>query len=1604
VLTTSHRWQAFGRATYNSESGDFNVSTGPDPKQTVATRAAGEDARRLSIFAERLFARATPDFLQRTSTDQRVAIAQAGLDFFSHRDQKIAIGVTRGIYDESITVVETITPDCAFIVDSLLEYFEAVGAPVRTMLHPVFRAARDSSGNIESFETAGERERGESFVHAELEISTTPEHADAISTEVRHILTEVRSAADDFERMTERALQICDETAAVRGLVEMREFLRWLVRGGFVFLGYRRYRTESRNGTRALSADLESSLGILSEYPNSRFTPPGALDEFSDGEMSLLFEGPPLTITKTNVESHVHRRRAMDSIMIRTASGKAAGFHRFVGLFTSKAFSEEAEHIPILRAKLNEVLRAEGAAIGSHDYKEIVGAFNSFPKEELFRASVDEIRKQVRLLVETKADGAVRLSVLSDPHRQQVVALVLLPREAFSAEVRIRIQNVLESRLKGKLLYYYLAMDEGYAARLHFCFHAQPPSAALVRKIEQEIAALARSWDDRMREILGQRFGATRAHEMLARWGLAFTPEYKAAFEVDRAATDAEHIEQLLRDGGFEVELNHRPSSGDSAASELRMYALGNAPILSELMPVLQNFGLRVLSEDAHRMTPLVDGKPLGATVESFLIESPDGGALEQLPGFSMLADAIGAVRSDKAENDPLSALVLTAGLSWREAALVRAYLSAAFQMRLAPARPALRRVFLAHPDLARILVDLFFARLDPTNTKSSAVEQLRAKYLERLAAVDNIADDRAARAVLSMVEATTRTNYFLPAPQPDPYITLKFESAKILGLPDTAPMYEIHVNSPRMEGCHLRAGRVARGGIRFSDRPDDFRTEILSLMKTQTVKNAVIVPTGAKGGFIVKQIPGRAPTSANGIEAYRTLINAMLDVTDSLTDRGVVHPAGVKVLDEDGAYLVVAADKGTASFSDIANGIAIARGFWLGDAFASGGEHGYDHKQIGITARGAWESAKRHLREIGRDPMRGKPLTLIGIGDMSGDVFGNGLIYSSNLKLIAAFDHRHIFIDPDPDPGVSFEERKRLFRLAQSSWGDYNGSLISKGGAVFRRGLKRIELSPEARAALGIEADALDSDSLIRAILRAPVEMFYNGGIGTYVRASDETEADVGDHTNDSCRISAPELRVKIVVEGGNLGFTQRARVEYALGGGMINTDAIDNSAGVDTSDHEVNLKILIEPPVKRGALSFRDRNELLAACTDEVAERVLRNNRDQALSLSLEQRRSRSQAFTYRDLMQAIEERGLVRQGEDSLPTREELSARRSRYPGLTRPELSIVTAFTKINLTRRLEDSPLVDDAYLVDRFLKPYFPPSMVARFPDEIAHHRLRRELIATRLVNELVDVMGSIFIFTMVRDQGVQAQEAIRAWIIAGDIVDLHTRAEKLRANAYLMTAEAEIAAFLALERATASASNWALRYCKAGLAIGDAVQKFRALFQSLSGEFESMLLSTERERFERVYREVRATVNEEQLAHGLARLAFADHLLSVIGVSLDHGDEILTTAKAYFGLCDAIDFATLEGALSSVASEDSWERRAARELTEELGRARVALTEQLLDRGSADTSIDQLRSERPDRFSEAIRLIAEVKSAASISLAALQVVVRSISRLAENA
>ena len=1564
------------------------------------------------MFAERLFARLPADVAERMPAREQLALAQSAFDFFAIRTEPVQIRVSDRAADagdgKPLLAIESIMPDGPFIIATVHEFFHQLELPVRLLLHPILHVTRDADGKLTSLESASAGERAESFVHVEIDATWSDGQEEVVAGLKRRLELLLR-VTGDFQAMTARATAICDELASARELIEIRDFLRWMVHHGLFFLGYRRYNIDASDGRRTVAVEPGSGLGILRAEERSQFAHPQELEFLSHPEREFVRHGPMLVIAKTRAVSEIYRCQPMDEIVLRRvdASGQTIAFDRFLGLITSTAIAEEAQHIPLLRAKLKDLLLAERALPGSHDFNELVATFNSFPKEELFRASAPELRKELNFILDRMNDDRVSVHVNVDSLRAMVVILVVMPRGRFSSEVQTRIEEALARQLRGAPLYRHLMMGD-YMARLLFAFAAAAPTTDLIARMEGEIVELAQSWEERLRRQLIERMGEVPGHALAADYSSAFSTEYKASTEVSRAVADIEQIEEMIAsERAAGAAIYPTPASGPAEnVSELRIYELTQAPSLSELMPMLQNFAIRVLSEHAHELTLRREGKTVRAFVQAFVVQGATRQALTEMPGVGLLADALIAARSGLVQDDQLNALTLNASLSWRQVSVVRAYLAAAFQMKLGPALATLRRVFLLYPELARRLIDLFIARLDPAiSAEASAVrfEELKNGYLERLGAVDNIVDDRVARAVLSIVEATVRTNYFRPASKRSHYIALKFDSGKIPNLPDVAPLYEIHVISARMEGCHLRAGRIARGGIRFSDRLDDYRSEILSLMKTQTVKNAIILPVGAKGGFIVKPRPGHAIEPADVVEAYTTLISAMLDLTDNLVDGKAVHPAHVKVLDDDGPYLVVAADKGTASFSDLANEIATTRGFWLGDAFASGGRYGYDHKHLGITARGAWESAKRHLREMGRDLQHGAPITMVGIGDMSGDVFGNGLLRSDNVKLLAAFDHRHIFIDPNPDPKLSFAERKRLYDLPNSKWEDYSPKLISPGGGVFRRGQKRIALSSEARAALGIEAAELDGDSLVRAILRAPVDLLYNGGIGTYVRALDETDAQVGDHANDTCRIAANELRAKIVVEGGNLGFTQKARIEYALAGGRINTDAIDNSAGVDLSDHEVNLKILLQPALKRGALTLEQRNRMLEDATDEVAEQVLRDNRDQALSLSVEQIRSRT-ITAFRDHLAAIENRGLLRRHEEALPSRDDLSERRRRFPGLTRPELAVISSYTKLDLSKGLDNTELTDQPYMIERFLMPYFPRQIASSMASEVKTHPLRRALIATEMVNELVDIMGTTFIFSLSRDYNVSAEAAVRAWLIAADILDVHNRVEALKAATGELSVQAEMGAILTLDRAVDGAARWVLTNPRTvGIDVAQAVDRLKPALAQLSGEFDNYLAGSERERLEAVYRELRTAGHTDEAALELARLAFANHLLNVISLGLELGSNPGSVAGVYFGLGEIIDFALLERALDGIVSDDRWEQRATQELGAELLESRSTLARAVLaDCPGCDpkAALARMRQRRGDALASAQSLLSELTPLKQISLPALQVTIRALSRL----
>jgi glutamate dehydrogenase len=1354
------------------------------------------------------------------------------------------------------------------------------------------------------------------------------------------------------------------------------EFLRWLVDGGFVFLGYREYDVELK-GEGGVAVRPGSGLGILRRETRSTYAERIPLAELTPAARARLASPRILTVRKTHAESPVHRRARMDDVAVKAfdAHGVLVGVRRFVGLFTSKAYAEEAAEIPILRRVLRQILTAEHVVPGSHDHKEIVAIFNALPKATLLASATEDVRATIDTIVAAGRSDDVVVSVRPLSDDESVAVLVVMPADRFSSEARERIEAAVASALDGAVLDAHVTLGADERALLHFVVAAPRAPGPVTAGLERAIARIVRRWEESLRDALVERMGEEAGTRVAALYADAFPDDYKAAVPPHRAAADTTMLE-LVADGGT-PRVTLRNDERAPATSALHLYVAGEPLVLSEFMPVLENLGLRALAENQVVVTPAERPRLF---VQTFLVQDARGRRLDPPAVGARLADALLAIAAGRAENDALNRLVLEAGLDWRSVDCLRAYAGYACQAGFA-ARGAIVGALAAHPATARLLFAWFRARFEP-GAAGPDPDAARQEFLASLDAVTSLREDTLLRALGDVVQATVRTSFFARAADVD-RIAFKIRSADLSQLPKPHPLYEIWVHSPIMEGIHLRGGKVARGGIRASDRPEDFRTEILGLMKTQTVKNALIVPTGAKGGFVLK---GRAG-AVKVVDAYATLIRGLLDLTDNVVGGRVVHPRGLVVHDEEDPYLVVAADKGTATFSDVANGIAAEYGFWLGDAFASGGSHGYDHKALGITARGAWECVRTHCRDLGIDADTA-PLTVAGIGDPSGDVFGNGMLRSPHLLLRAAFNHEHIFLDPTPDPARSFAERRRLFEAAKG-WDAYDPAALSPGGAVLERAAKRVTLSREAAAMLGVTEPAPSGERIVQAILRLDVDLLFFGGIGTYVKAAAETHADVRDAVNDPVRVDAATLRARMVVEGANLGFTQRARIEYALAGGRIDTDAVDNSAGVDLSDHEVNLKVALQPVVEAGDLAPDARNALLERVTDEVAAHVLAHNRAQSRLLTLDQQRSRSRLDDFRELVVELERTAGLDRVLEALPDRDALRARRATFLGLTRPELAVVMAYAKLHLQQALVGGPLVDEP-LVAPFLFGYFPDAIAERFPQAVRTHVLRREIVATELANAVVDALGATFVHRVQRDTGATLGEAMRAWAIGWMIVGGSGLLAAIRESA--STAEVETACTLVLERTAERVTKWILANADAARSATDVAAELGAAVDGVRGRLAEWLTGAEAEAFHRLRSELEIAGLPKTLAHDLATADWSAGLLDVVTVAGNAGVEPAAAGTRYYGLGQRLDFAWHWARLAETGAEDRWQRRAAEGLVEDLMRARRRLARAELGGASV-----------PPRALAAVDdLLRDLRAAPRPSLAALQVVVREIGRLAE--
>ena len=1514
------------------------------------------------------------------------------------------------------TVVEIVNDDMPFLVDSTRMAVNRQGYAIHLMLHPIMKVRRDGEGQlVEALPPDAEDEDAipESIIHVEVDRQTEPEVLQELYDCIRSVLEQVRTAVEDWPDMRERVYNLVSELEEdpppidEGDLAEAKAFLKWIADDYFTFLGYREYELLTEDEEDILKNVPGTGLGILREK-----SPRPISHSFAKlpPEVRRLAHAPHLlNLTKANSRAIIHRPSYMDYVGVKKfdGSGEAIGERRFLGLYTFSAYSMSVLDIPIIRRKARYVLDRADFPPGSHNEKDLIEILEIYPRDELFQISKEELFETSMGILHLQERQHIRLFVRRDAYGRFFSCLVFVPRERYNTEIRERMQDILQTAFNGTNVEFNVRLSESVLARLHFTVYVTPGEVPdyNVDDIEERLVEATRSWTDNLYDALIEHFGEEQGTELFRKYREAFPPGYRAGFLARTAVADIRKVEELESEDDIEMSLYH-PIEEPENFLGFKLFGLGEQISLSDILPLLEDMGVEVLDERPHKIKPA--GSPPVWIYDFGLVH----GAQEELQTGEVkeiFQDAFARAWRETVENDGFNRLVLLARLTWREITALRAYCKYLRQTQTTFSQNYMEDALAANPHIARLLVELFKARFDPDRKESAQEEtdRLKREIEGSLDEVESLDEDRILRSFLNVTLATVRTNYFQSTDEgePKPYLSFKFDPSRIPLLPLPRPMFEIFVYSPRTEGVHLRGGKVARGGIRWSDRREDFRTEILGLMKAQMVKNAVIVPVGAKGGFVVKRPPaqgGRETLMEEVVSCYRTLICGMLDLTDNLVGDRTVPPPDVVRYDEDDPYLVVAADKGTATFSDIANGISEDYGFWLGDAFASGGSTGYDHKEIGITARGAWESVKRHFRELGMD-IQNNDFTVVGIGDMSGDVFGNGMLLSRHIKLVGAFNHLHIFLDPDPDPEASFEERERLFDLPRSSWTDYGEALISEGGGVFSRAAKSIPLSSQVKELLDVEEDSLTPQEVIQALLKAKVDLFFNGGIGTYVKASDETNADVGDRANDALRVDGKDLRCRVVGEGGNLGFTQRGRVEYALSGGRIYTDAIDNSAGVDCSDHEVNIKILLDSIVESGDMTEKQRNELLTEMTEEVSQLVLQDNYQQTQALSNAVAQAASMVDVHARYIRVLEHAGKLNRELEFLPGEEALAERKSNDMGLTAPEFAILLAYTKITLYRELLDSDVTEDPYLSGE-LERYFPTPLRERFRDRMQEHRLRREIIATRATNSMVNRCGTSCAFRLQEETGAPPPEIVRAYTAAREVFGMRGLWAQIEALDARVEAQVQTRMLLEGRKLVERATRWLLRNRRPPLDVAATVSYFSERTAELSGRIPELLLDGAREDLLRATEQLVEANVPPELARRMATLKTMFSALDVVDVAEATGQPVETAAEVYFTLGDRLRFYWLRGHLEALPRDNRWQTLARAALHDDLYSQQAELTAEILRSVPEDLSA----SERIEAWMVANRALVErtlqvltdINASGAFGLATLSVALREIRNL----
>ncbi len=1550
--------------------------------QKARSKFKGRSGKIAEIFVRTFYANVPPSDIAQKSADNLYAAAASIWQFAQKRKPgQPKIRILNPVEKEhgwrtSHTIIEILNDDMPFLVDSVTAELNYQGLTVHLVIHPIVNLERDKTGKLIDCTGApnGEKTNGkpESFMHFEVNEQTDPAKIVHITARLERVLSDVCAAVEDWPKMCDAAADILEGLRArppqlpLEDVKEAEAFLEWINDDHFTFLGYREYDHVGTGKNQKLKA-APGALGVLRDAERS-IIERWADNEPLPGDIRAFMRQPQLLmLTKANQRSTVHRRVHMDVIGVKKfdAAGKVVGERMLVGLFTSAAYSRSPINIPLLRQKVANALTRAEFPPASHDAKALAHILENYPRDELWQIDADTLFNNAMGILHLQERQRTALFVREDPFQRYLSAMVFVPRDRYDSDLRKKLAEILEQRFEGSLVTFSPEFStESVLVRILFIIKAGPSGIPDYRidDIEEALREAARSWSDNLRDALIEAKGEGSGLLLYERYSDAFSLGYREQHAPEAVVADIDHIDEVRLTGDLGLNLYQR--SGDAAdIVHLKLYHDATSLPLSDVLPMLENMGLKVIGEEPFEISYRYGDGTGAVWIHDFYMRTRSGADVDLKAVREKFHQTFARVFDDSVGDDGFNMLVLGAGLEWRDIVILRAYCKFLLQARIPFSQPYMEETLANNPKLARLIVDLFHTRFElHPKSRAKAVRRKAGQLSRNIAAalenVSNLDEDRIIRRFANAVEATVRTNFFQPDEAGDEkaYLSFKIDSRAIDGLPEPRPMKEVFVYSPRMEGCHLRGGDVARGGIRWSDRREDFRTEVLGLQKAQMVKNAVIVPVGSKGGFVCKRLPAPTGDAAADREArmseviacYSTLMNGMLDLTDNLSGSDIVPPKDVVRYDGDDPYLVVAADKGTATFSDIANGISNAYGFWLGDAYASGGSAGYDHKKMGITARGAWESIKRHFREIGRNIQR-DDFTVVGVGDMSGDVFGNAMLLSKQIKLVGAFNHLHIFVDPDPDPAKSHAERRRLFRMARSSWADYNTELISKGGGVFDRKAKSVKVTARMKALFAIDKDAVTPNELIRSMLASEIDLLWFGGIGTYVKSSRENHADADDRSNDALRVDGKQLRCKVLGEGANLAITQLGRIEYARAGGRLNTDFIDNSAGVDTSDHEVNIKIVLNDAIAQGEISLDQRNELLKAMTDDVARLVLNDNYLQTQAITLAEAKAPELLDAQWHFMRALERRGLLDRSIEDLPNDEEMVDRLASKAGLTRPEYAVTFAYSKLTLYGDLLATDVPDDPYLVGDLAR-YFPELIREKFAGHIGRHRLRREIVATYVTNSLVNRVGATFVHSLEELTAAGPADIARAYVVARAAFDLRPIWRSIEELDNKVPAKLQVEMIDEVATLAERMTIWFLENLNKPISIEDAISQYSAGISELIARMPEIVAEDDYNVMAVRTATLAAEHVPEELAGRIAGLEVLPAAGDIVRIATSSGVPVVDCGRMYFAIGARLGIDWLRHAARRVNTETDWEAMAVTAIVDESYNHQSELTTRVLD------------------------------------------------------